>query len=458
MKHALRATLVDFVDDPSRTRAAVRHIEDGLLVFDGGRIAARGEFDALRATLPPDVPVRDLRGCVALPGFIDTHLHLPQIDVIASPASGLLQWLQRHTYPAEAAFADPARAEGAAAFLLDELARQGTTAACVLGSSHRASVEALFAQGEQRGMRLVAGKCLMDRHCPEQLRDSAEGGVRDSAELAARWHGRGRLGYAITPRFAATSTPRQLALAGELARARPDLYIQSHVAENADEVRWIAELYPDARSYLDVYDRAGLLRERAIYAHCIRLDAADRQRMAASGALAAVCPSSNLFLGSGLFDFAAAAEAGMRIALATDVGGGQSLSMLGAMRSAHEVARLNGQSLSSPQLLYWATLGAARALGWPAVGTLEPGAEADVCVLDPAATPLLARRCARAESLEDLLFALLVLGDDRAVRETFVAGRAAKTAAGAAPARSAGDPAAPRPDLARSPEDHERTP
>jgi guanine deaminase len=434
MKHALRATLVDFTDDPAHARSALRHIDDGLLVFDGGRIAARGPFGALRATLPPHTTVRDLRGCIAVPGFIDTHLHLPQIDVIASPAEGLLAWLRERTYPAEAAFADPAHAAAAASFLLDELARQGTTSACVLGSSHRASVEALFAHAERRAMRLVAGKCLMDRNCPEPLRDDAEGGVRDSAELAARWHGRGRLGYAVTPRFAATSTPRQLALAGELARAQPDLYIQSHVAENAEEVRWIAELYPDARSYLDVYDRAGLLRERAIYAHCIRLDAPDRRRMAASGAVAAVCPSSNLFLGSGLFDFAAAAAAGMRITLATDVGGGQSLSMLGAMRSAHEVARLNGQALSALQLFYWATRGAARALGWADVGVLEPGAEADVCVLDPAATPLLARRCGRAESLEELLFALLVLGDDRAVRETYVAGRAAKPAPGPVPA------------------------
>jgi guanine deaminase len=283
----------------------------------------------------------------------------------------------------------------------------------------------------------VAGKCLMDVNAPEDLRDTADGGVQASADLAARWHGRGRLSYAVTPRFAGTSSRRQLELAGALARARPDLFIQSHVAENVDEVRWIAELFPEARSYLDVYDRHGLLRERAVYAHCIHLDAADRARMAQSGALAAVCPTSNLFLGSGLFDFAAALDAGMALSLGTDVGGGQSFSMFSAMRSAHEIARLRGQSLTAAQLWHWSTRGAAQALGWDGkAGTLDPGAEADVIVIDPAATPLLARRTRDlrlAGSIEELLFALLVLGDDRAVRETYVAGRPVKGAAGNAP-------------------------
>jgi guanine deaminase len=259
--------------------------------------------------------------------------------------------------------------------------------------------------------------------------------VQLSADLAARWHGRGRLGYAITPRFAATSSRRQLQLAGELARAQPGLYIQSHVAENLDEVRWVAELFPEARSYLDVYDRHGLLRERALYAHCIHLDASDRRRLADSGAAAVVCPTSNLFLGSGLFDFDAALGAGMALALGTDIGGGQSFSMFSAMRSAHEIARLRGQAVGALSLWHWATRGAAQALGWgSAVGALEPGHEADVIVLDPAATPLLARRTRhlrQRETIEELLFALLVLADDRAVRQTYVAGRPAKPAGGA---------------------------
>jgi guanine deaminase len=424
---ALRATLFDFADDPLRCERAARVIADGLLLIDGGRIVAGGEYGALRATLDAGDRVLDFAGCIVAPGFIDTHIHLPQVDVIASPAPGLLEWLERHTFPVEARYADPAVAAEAARFFLDELARHGTTSACVFCTVHPASVDALFAEALARDVRLVAGKCLMDRNCPETLRDTAEGGVQDSADLAARWHGRGRLGYAITPRFAATSTPRQLEAAGALARARPDLYIQSHVAESADEVRWIAELFPDARSYLDVYDRVGLLRERAVYAHCIHLDRDDRHRMAASGALAAVCPTSNLFLGSGLFDFALSLAAGMRLSLATDVGGGQSFSMFATMRSAHEVARLRGVSLGALQLWYWATRGAAESLGWAGrVGALEPGAEADVIVLDPRATPLLARRTERAQSFEELLFALIVLGDERVVRETFVAGRPCK--------------------------------
>jgi guanine deaminase len=263
--------------------------------------------------------------------------------------------------------------------------------------------------------------------------------VQQSADLADRWHGRGRLGYAITPRFAATSSARQLAAAGELARARPELAIQSHVAENMDEVRWIAELFPDARSYLDVYDRHHLLRARAVYAHCIYLDDQDRRRMAQSGALAAVCPTSNLFLGSGLFDFAAAIESGMTLALATDVGGGQSFSMFSAMRSAHEVGRLRGQALGAAQLWFWATRGGAHALGWAGrVGSLEPGHEADVIVIDPGCTPLLARRALpllTAQRVEELLFALLVLADDRAIRQTYIAGQPMKRGASPAPAR-----------------------
>ncbi|MCA3224272.1 MAG: guanine deaminase [Burkholderiales bacterium] len=433
-RRLLRGTLFDFVTEPSGGAGAVRLVQDGLLVIEAGRVVAHGEYDLLvphwrDATATLD----DHRGSLITPGFIDTHLHLPQIDVIASPAPGLLDWLERHTFPTEAGSADPARCAESAAFFLDELARQGTTSACVYGTVHPQSVQALFEAALARDVRLVAGKCLMDVNCPENLRDTAAGGVQDSADLAARWHGRGRLGYAITPRFAATSSRAQLAAAGELARAQPQLYVQSHVAENLDEVRWVAELFPEARSYLDVYERYGLLNRHSVYAHCIHFDAADRARMAAQGAVAAVCPTSNLFLGSGLFDFAAAAAAGMAVTLATDVGGGQSFSMFSAMRSAHEVARLRGQALDAFRLWYWATRGAALALGWPQVGTLEPGAEADVIVMNLRATPLLARRTARAGSLEELLFALLVLGDDRVIAQTYIAGQPMKPAAAPTP-------------------------
>ncbi|MBK9245699.1 MAG: guanine deaminase [Burkholderiales bacterium] len=424
---ALRGRLIDFVADPIASAAAVRLVDDGLLLIDDGRIVARGEYGPLSRALGPDREVTDFTGCLLLPGFVDAHTHFPQLDIVASASGGLLNWLTQHTYPAEMRFADPVVCEEAARFFLDELAANGTTSACVLGTVHAQSVEALFTEAQARGMRLVAGKCLMDRNCPPELADRGDQGMHETLSLAARWHGKGRLGYAITPRFAASSTDRQLKLAGELARSRPDLYVQSHLAENEEEVRWVRELFPRARSYLDVYESFGLLRERSVYAHCIWLDATDRRHFALARATAAVCPGSNLFLGSGTFDFARAVEAGMKIALATDVGGGPTLSMLATMRAAHDVARMRGSSLSATQLFYWATRGAAQALGWDdQVGTLESGAEADVVVLDPAATPLLAKRAAAADSVESLLFALMVLGDDRAVRETFIAGRPSK--------------------------------
>jgi guanine deaminase len=435
---AIRARLLDFTGDPTFSTSALRVIDDGLILVEDGRIAARGEYGALSRALDRSQTVVDHSGCLLLPGLIDVHTHFAQLDVVAAPAAGLLDWLAHHTYPAEARYADLDNCREAAAFFLDELARQGTTSACVLGTVHPQSVEALFAEAQARNVRLVAGKCLMDRNVPEALRDGADRGLHESLELASRWHGVGRLAYAITPRFAASSTERQLQLAGELARARPDLYVQSHVAESEEEVQWVRQLYPHARSYLDLYDSAGLLRELSIFAHCIWFDAADRRRFAQSRAVAAVCPTSNLFLGSGAFDFRAAVQAGMTIALGTDVGGGHSLSMLATMRAAHEVARLKGATLRASQLFYWATRGAADALGWDGkVGTLEPGAEADFIVLDPAATPLLARRSGQAKSVEALLFALLVLGDDRAVRETYVAGRASKSAPVRLPAAAA---------------------
>jgi guanine deaminase len=447
---ALRGRLVDFVTDPAHSASAVRVVDDGLLLIEGGHIVARGTYTALAGALSREVAVTDFSGCLLLPGFIDTHTHFAQIDVIASPAGGLLDWLTRHTYPAEARFADPAVCEDAARFFLDELAANGTTSACVLGTVHPQSVEALFVEAQARGMRLIAGKCLMDRNCPAELQDPGDAGAYRSLELADRWHGKGRLAYAITPRFAASSTERQLRLAGELAKARPELYVQSHLAESEDEVRLVRELFPRARSYLDVYESAGLLRERSIYAHCIWLDAADRSRFAQARAVAAACPSSNLFLGSGAFDFARSVDSGMRVTLGTDVGGGQSLSMLATLRAAHDVARLNGLPLRAASLFYRATRGAAQALGWDDhVGTLESGAEADVVVLDPAATPLLARRTAAAESIESLLFTLMILGDDRVVRETFIAGRPSKSRRRAATASlSATDNARAR-ELAR---------
>ncbi|MBV6304313.1 guanine deaminase [Candidimonas humi] len=403
---------------------AVVYLDDGLMIVDQGRILRIGDYATLAPTLDAGVSLVDWRGRLIVPGFIDTHIHYPQTDMIASPAPGLLPWLETYTFPTEARFEDPAYAAEVARFFLDELQRCGTTTALVYCTVHPGSAEAFFAESHARNLRMVAGKVMMDRNCPEFLRDTAESGARDSEELLRRWHGTGRQMYALTPRFAPTSSAAQLGACGELAQAYQDVFIQSHVAENQDEVRWAHELFPGRRSYLDIYDHYGLLRPRSVYGHCIWLDEADRLRMRDAGALAAHCPTSNQFLGSGLFDYAAARTAGMPTALATDVGGGSSFSMLQTMNEAHKVARLSGHHLSALEMFYLATAGAAQALGLQdSIGTLAEGAEADFIVLDPRATELLARRTARADTLEELLFAFAMLGDDRAVAATYSAGR-----------------------------------
>lgn len=425
---AYRGSLLHFLADPAFSTDAHVYHADGLLIVADGKVQAAGDYASLHATLPPATPVHDYRGKLLMPGFIDTHLHYPQTDMIASPADGLLPWLETYTFPTERQFEDPAHAGQVAEFFLDELLRCGTTTAMVYCTVHPQSVDAFFSASERRGLRMVAGKVLMDRNCPEFLRDTAEGGARDTEALIQRWHKRGRALYAITPRFAPTSTDTQLHLAGELARAYPDTFIQTHVSENQAECAWVHELFPQARSYIDVYDSVGLLRPRSMYGHCIWLDETDRARMAESGAAAAICPTSNLFLGSGLFDFAAADAAGMALSLATDVGGGSSFSMLQTMNEAYKVARLKGSYLPALRMFYLATLGAARSMQLEGViGNFAAGAEADFIVLDPAATPLLERRNRAwqdgAASLEELLFALALLGDDRAVAATYAAGQ-----------------------------------
>jgi guanine deaminase len=397
---------------------------DGLLVVQDGRITHIGDYPSIAPRLKPDTDIVDWRGKLIVPGFIDAHVHYPQTDIIASPAEGLLPWLERYTFLMERHFDDPHYAAEVARFFLDELQRCGTTTALVFCTVHAASAEAFFTESHARNLRMVAGKVLMDRNCPAFLRDTAESGARDSEALIQRWHGKGRQMVALTPRFAPTSSEAQLRYCGELAQRYSDVFIQSHVAENADEIKWVGELFPGHRSYLDVYDDFGLLRPRAVYGHCIWLDDADRRRMHETRTVAAHCPTSNLFLGSGLFDFAAASTHGVSLALGTDVGGGTSLSMLHTMSAAHKVARLSGFYLSAKAMFYMATAGAAEALDLGGqIGTLAPGAEADFIVLDPQATPLLARRCSHAETLEELLFALAMLGDDRTVAATYAAGR-----------------------------------
>lgn len=421
---AYRASLLHFHADPAFHEHAYCWHRDGLLLVEDGKVRAAGDYDALIASLPQGVPVHDYSGRLIMPGFIDTHLHFPQTDMIASPAPGLLPWLETYTFPTERQFGDPAHAREVAEFFLDQLLRCGTTTAMVYCTVHRASVDAFFEASGARNLRMAAGKILMDRNCPDFLCDTAEGGARDTEDLIGKWHNKGRAMYAITPRFAPTSTERQLSLTGELARAYPDTFIQTHVSENPDECKWVQSLFPKARSYLDVYDSYGLMRERAMYGHCIWLDERDFARMAESGAAAAVCPTSNFFLGSGLFDFEKADAARVNLSLATDVGGGTSFSMLQTMNEAYKVARLKGSYLPAVRMFYLATLGAARSMQLEGtIGNFAPGAEADFIVVDPKCTPLLARRTASCDELEELLFALALLGDDRAIEATYACGR-----------------------------------
>jgi guanine deaminase len=419
---AYRASLLHFHADPAFSPDAHAWHADGLLVVEDGRVKAAGDYDRLAATLAPDTPVIDYRAQIITPGFIDTHLHFPQTDMIASPAPGLLPWLETYTFPTERQFADPAHARATAEFFLDELLRNGTTTALVYCTVHKASVDALFEASAARNLRMAGGKVLMDRHCPDFLRDTPD--MRDSEDLIKRWHNKGRALYAITPRFAPTSTDAQLGAARELAKAYPDIFIQTHVSENKDEVAWVGELFPHQRSYLHVYEHYGLMRPRAMFGHCIWLDDTDFLRMAETGSAIAHCPTSNLFLGSGLFDMARADAVRALVSLGTDVGAGTSFSMLQTMNEAYKVARLKGSYLPALRMFYLATLGAARSMQLEGtIGNFVPGAEADFIVLDPKATPLLARRTAASGALEETLFALALLGDDRAVRATYAAGR-----------------------------------
>jgi guanine deaminase len=420
---AYRAGILHFTDDPAFNDQAHAWHEDGLLIVADGRVRAAGDYAQLHAALPAGAVVHDWRGKLIVPGFIDTHIHYPQTDMIASPGAGLLPWLETYTFPLEQRFNDPQHAREVARFFLDELLRCGTTTAMVYCTVHPESAHAFFEESERRNLRMVAGKVLMDRNCPPFLSDTAEGGVRDSEQLIKRWHNRGRQMYAITPRFAPTSSDTQLRLAGELARAYPDTFLQTHVAENSDEVAWVKSLFPHARSYLDVYDSYGMMRPRAMYAHCIWLDEHDRARMRETQSATAICPTSNLFLGSGLFDFARADAARVPLSLGTDVGGGTSFSMLQTMNAAYKVARMGGAYLPALRMFYLATLGGARAMQLEGtIGSFAAGAEADFVLLDPRATPLLARRTGRSGSLEELLFAFALLGDDRAVAATYSAG------------------------------------
>ncbi|MCU0929243.1 MAG: guanine deaminase [Burkholderiaceae bacterium] len=418
---AIRGDLLDLTDDPgfgAVESSAVRFDADIWLLVEDGRIAGRSRTD------PGEGWTRiDHRGRLITPGFVDTHVHMPQLDVIASYGTELLDWLNTYTFPAETRYADPAVSRAGAERFSDALLAHGTTAAVVFPTVHAVSSDALFDAAAARGMRMITGKVLMDRHAPAGLTDDVAGAERDCTDGIARWHGRGRLAYAVTVRFAATSTPAQLAMAGELLAAHPGVYMQTHVAENRAEVAWIAELFPDARSYLDVYHRHGLLNGRAVLAHGIWLDDADRARLAATGAQIAHCPTSNLFLGSGLIGWRALEAAGAAVTLASDVGGGTSLSMLRTMAAAYQVQALQGVRLTAWKALHAATRGAAQALHLGhEIGSLDVGCTADLAVWDWAVGPVATHRDALARTLHERVFAWMTLGDERNLAQTFVAG------------------------------------
>jgi guanine deaminase len=422
---ALRSAVLHFTGEPDiATGRGVQYLDDAILLVEEGRIAdLRGAAQVLADGLDPR-SCEALPGRLILPGFIDAHVHYPQIDVIASYGERLLSWLEQYTFPAETAYADPEVARAAASDFLDELLRQGTTTAMVFATSHPASAEALFAASHAREMRMITGKVLMDRHAPPELLDTPDGGNADSRELLERWHGTGRQRYAITPRFAGSSSPEQLHRAGRLWQEFPDAYIQSHLSETPEEVSWIAELFPESRDYLDVYERFGLVGQRSVFAHGIHLSDAEVDRLAASRAVIAFCPTSNLFLGSGLLDLDRLRRAGVRLAIASDVGAGFSLSMLKTLAEGYKVAQLQRQAFDPYEALYLATLGNARALALDEhIGHLQVGAEADFNVIDWSGPPLLARRADRATELHEKLFALLMLGDDRCIERTYVLGR-----------------------------------
>lgn len=424
---ALRAEIFHCLADPGERDdpKSSEHFEDGVLLVDNGRVVDVGPWSTLSGQLG-DTPLHDLRGKLIIPGLIDCHVHFPQIDIIAAYGEQLLDWLNRYAYPAELRFADEDYARLAADFFLDELLQNGTTTAAIFATVHAHSADVLFQAAAERGMRIVAGKVLMDRNCPANLRDDPESAYADSRRLIEKWHRNNRLGYAITPRFAITSSEAQLQAAGKLAAEYPDTWIHTHLSENDAEIAAVAKQFPWSNGYLDVYDHFGLLRERSIFAHCLHLSDAEHARLSQQGGAVAFCPTSNLFLGSGLLDLRRLREAMVRVGIGSDVGGGTSLSLLRTLAEAYKVLQLQQQNLPASRALYLATLGAAEALYLDdCIGNLRPGKEADFIVVDMSAVDITRRRSATCRNISERLFAIVNLCDDRNIMQTYVGGRLA---------------------------------
>jgi guanine deaminase len=423
-RKAYRAAILHSLADPAvvGVEQSYQYFEDGILLIENGKVAEVGAASDLLPKLA-GVEVEHYRDALITPGFIDTHIHYPQTGMIASYGEQLLDWLNTYTFPTERQFEDKAHASDVAAIFLKELLRNGTTTALVFGTVHPQSVDAFFEQADRLNLRMIAGKVLMDRNAPDYLTDTAENGYAESKALIERWHGKGRLHYAVTPRFAPTSTPEQLELAGKLLGEYPDLYMHTHLSENRKEIEWVKELFPERKGYLDVYDHHKLIGPRAVFAHGVHLCDDECKRLAETGSAVAFCPTSNLFLGSGLFDLNKLEAHGVRVGLGTDVGAGTSFSQLQSLNEAYKVMQLQGKKLDPFKSLYLATLGGANALYLDdRLGNFLPDKDADFVVLDYNATPLMGYRMQQARSLEERLFALTMLGDDRTVKETFAAG------------------------------------
>lgn len=436
-KHSLKAfrgSFLDFVDDPfySSESDSVRYIPDGLLILENGKIKELGAYDRLKEQYTA-LPITSYAGRLITPGFIDTHIHFPQTEIIAAYGEQLLEWLNQYVFPTEGKFNDKAYAQKVAAFFLDELLKNGTTTALVFTTVFSVSTDAFFEEASRRNLRMIAGKVMMDRHAPDSLMDTAETSYQDSKVLIQKWHKNGRLLYAVTPRFAITSTNEQLHLAGKLLDEFPDVYLHTHISENVNEVAWVKKLFPESSGYLDAYDQAGLVRSRSVFAHGIHLTDEEIKRLSEAESAIAFCPTSNLFLGSGLFKIeqAKSTEHPVKVGLGTDVGAGTSFSLLQTASEAYKVAQLRQQKLSAFQALFLATLGGARALSLEAtIGNFDPGKEADFVVLNLRSTPLMAFRnpeptALSLEDLAELAFTLIIMGDDRAVEATYIMGELA---------------------------------
>jgi guanine deaminase len=424
---AIRGNFFDIaacVEEPQQLDAQLRHIPDGLLLLNGGAIVWFGSWQQGAALLPPGFAVTDYRDKLIVPGFIDSHIHYPQTEMIGAYGDQLLGWLENYTFPAESRFACEKHAGEMSAFFLQQLLSNGTTTALVFGTVHPQSVDALFSQAAALNMRLIAGKVMMDRHAPPALLETPEQSYRQTRELIERWHGRQRLSYAITPRFAPTSTPALLAQVRRLREEFPDAYLHTHLSENPDEIAWVKALFPESRSYLDVYHRYGLTGGKSVFAHCLHLDEQEWDCLCQTQSSIAFCPTSNLFLGSGLFNLQKAWRKRVKLGIGTDVGAGTTFNMLQTLGEAYKVGQLQRYKLSAGEAFYHATLGGARALALDdKIGNFNPGKEADFVVLDPAVTALQKLRHENSPKLADRLFVLMTLGDDRNIYRTYVDGK-----------------------------------